>query len=138
MRCQCGSCSFLDRYEKFAGRSGNFWDSDGYDGYGGHTACNGVSYGNFREKSDAALRRERTAKEKFNALADATPANISGFTNYRPFPCSPSEYLIRSSARSATHTRGSGGSKRGHTSVPSSNGAPLSVVGEWKTDLDSS
>ena len=65
MACHCGLC---------------YGYGGGYDGYGGYgrEASNGVIYGSFRDKSDSAFLRERTAIDKFNALADTTPANISG------------------------------------------------------------
>jgi hypothetical protein len=70
----------------------DFWTSgsdDGYDGisgmggfggygYGDFEEGNGVTYGNGREKSDAALRRQEEAEAKFKALAQGTPANLSG------------------------------------------------------------
>ena len=88
MACHCETCAFMHHGGRHGGR--HEYDSDGfyeygggyggYDGYGGYggEASNGVSYGNFREKSNAAESRELTAKYKFKALADATPANISG------------------------------------------------------------
>jgi len=78
MACHCRSCFFRDYGEYDSeGHFGYGEDYGGYDGYGRH-ASNGVSYGNFAEKSNAACNRELTAKNKFKALADATPANISG------------------------------------------------------------
>ncbi|KAJ1481443.1 hypothetical protein T484DRAFT_1899434, partial [Baffinella frigidus] len=87
--CHCGRCFF------------NF-DDDGYGGYGygsdyssdyggeedyydmmmehylGVFGGRKAGKGNAREKSDAALLREHTARDRFKELADATPANCSG------------------------------------------------------------
>jgi hypothetical protein len=41
-------------------------------------ASNGVHYGTFREKSDAALQRELSARDAFQKLVEATPGNATG------------------------------------------------------------
>lgn len=110
--CHCGRCFF------------NF-DDDGYGGYGygsdyssdyggeedyydmmmehylGVFGGRKAGKGNAREKSDAALLREHTARDRFKELADATPANCSG--TFPPLCLSVSADRFRTSPRSATH-----------------------------------